>query len=80
MTAVATYNAQPEGVQKAVLPSLGWVNGNGCPLACFLPGTDDEQKRRLISQLMALDASYHGGVAAYIHNARQLLKDSKEGG
>ncbi len=33
-----------------------------------------------MSQLMTLDASYHGGVAAYIRNAQQLLKDSKEGG
>ncbi|KAG2447470.1 hypothetical protein HYH02_007398 [Chlamydomonas schloesseri] len=42
-------------------------------------GTDDAPKRRLLAQLAVLDASYHGGLAAYVRNARQLLADSKEG-
>ena len=42
-------------------------------------GTDDASKRRLLTQLCVLDASYHGGLAAYVANARQLLRDSKEG-
>jgi hypothetical protein len=42
-------------------------------------GTQDGDKRRLVRQLMGLDASYHGGLMAYIGNAKQLLRDSKEG-
>lgn len=50
------------------------------PLPQPLPlGTQDSDKRRLISQLMNLDGSYHGGLVAYIRNAKQLLRDSKEG-
>uniref|UniRef100_A0A383VCY8 UTP-monosaccharide-1-phosphate uridylyltransferase n=1 Tax=Tetradesmus obliquus TaxID=3088 RepID=A0A383VCY8_TETOB len=43
------------------------------------PGEADADKRRLLQQLVLLDANYHGGLAAYIHNAKQLLADSKEG-
>ncbi len=43
------------------------------------PGSEDAGKRRLAAQLAALDASYHGGLVAYIRNAKQLLNDSKEG-
>ncbi len=32
-----------------------------------------------MAQLSALDGSYHGGLAAYIANAKRLLQDSKEG-
>jgi hypothetical protein len=32
-----------------------------------------------VAQLRALDASYHGGLCAYIDNARRLLSDSREG-
>ena len=44
------------------------------------PGTGDSDKKRLVEQLKALDASYHGGITAYISNAKKLLQDSKEGG
>jgi len=43
------------------------------------PGTQDADKRRLIEQLIALDKSYHGGISAYIDNAKALLLASKEG-
>ncbi len=43
------------------------------------PGERDEDKQRLLAQLRHLDASYAGGLAKYIQNARELLKDSKEG-
>lgn len=42
-------------------------------------GTQDADKQRLVGQLAQLDASYHGGLLAYIANAKQLLRDSKEG-
>jgi hypothetical protein len=42
-------------------------------------GEADADKQRLLQQLSLLDASYHGGLAAYINNAKQLLADSKEG-
>jgi hypothetical protein len=44
-----------------------------------LAGEADADKQRLLQQLALLDASYHGGLAAYINNAKQLLTDSKEG-
>lgn len=43
------------------------------------PGERDADKRRLLRQLAALDASYHGGLVAYVRNARALLRDSREG-
>ncbi|PRW45148.1 UDP-sugar pyrophosphorylase 1 [Chlorella sorokiniana] len=43
------------------------------------PGESDDGKRRLLAQLRHLDKSYAGGLVKYIRNARQLLKDSKEG-
>ncbi|GLI66614.1 hypothetical protein VaNZ11_010538 [Volvox africanus] len=43
------------------------------------PGTDDEGKRRMLAQLRMLDASYHGGIAAYVRNARKLLQESRDG-
>eukprot|EP00566_Odontella_aurita_P007124 CAMPEP_0113539968 /NCGR_PEP_ID=MMETSP0015_2-20120614/8219_1 /TAXON_ID=2838 /ORGANISM="Odontella" /LENGTH=741 /DNA_ID=CAMNT_0000439719 /DNA_START=323 /DNA_END=2548 /DNA_ORIENTATION=- /assembly_acc=CAM_ASM_000160 len=43
------------------------------------PGTEDEGKVRLGEQLADLDASYPGGLAAYISKARVLLKESADG-
>lgn len=43
------------------------------------PGDDDAGKQRLLQQLSQLDSSYPSGLCAYISNARQLLKNSKEG-
>jgi UDP-sugar pyrophosphorylase len=43
------------------------------------PGTADADKRRMVQQLAVLDAHYHGGLTAYISNAKTLLQDSKEG-
>jgi UDP-sugar pyrophosphorylase len=48
-------------------------------LPLILAGEADAEKRRLLQQLSLLDANYHGGLVAYIHNAKQLLADSKEG-
>lgn len=42
-------------------------------------GTDDEGKIRLADQLADLDASYPGGLAAYIAKAKVLLKESADG-
>jgi len=43
------------------------------------PGEDEEDKRRLLLQLQALDASITGGLVAYVRRAAALLKDSEEG-
>ena len=43
------------------------------------PGEADEDKLRLVKQLVQLDSSYAGGLLKYISNAKQLLKESKEG-
>lgn len=42
-------------------------------------GQADDKKRQLVQQLVHLDASYNGGLAAYITNAKQLLQDSRAG-
>ncbi|KAK1271620.1 UDP-sugar pyrophosphorylase [Acorus gramineus] len=42
-------------------------------------GVDDDGKRSFFDQVARLDRSYPGGLASYIHNARKLLADSKEG-
>lgn len=42
-------------------------------------GQADDKKQQLMQQLVHLDASYNGGLAAYIRNAKQLLQDSREG-
>lgn len=42
-------------------------------------GVDDDAKRRMMSQVVLLDDSYPGGLQAYIRNAKQLLRESKEG-
>ncbi|KAL3943863.1 MAG: hypothetical protein SGBAC_002065 [Bacillariaceae sp.] len=43
------------------------------------PGTQDEDKKRLSEQLADLDASYPGGLSAYLSKARTLLKESADG-
>ncbi|XP_074280202.1 UDP-sugar pyrophosphorylase [Silene latifolia] len=43
------------------------------------PGIDDDQKIAFFDQVSRLDASYPGGLAQYIKNARELLTDSKAG-
>mmetsp|Transcript_13425 Transcript_13425/g.32803 ORF Transcript_13425/g.32803 Transcript_13425/m.32803 type:complete len:805 (-) Transcript_13425:652-3066(-) len=43
------------------------------------PGTEDASKKKMVAQLVSLDTHYHGGLCAYIANAKQLLRDSKEG-
>lgn len=43
------------------------------------PGSEDEKKKCFFDQVEKLDASYPGGLRVYIHNARQLLADSKAG-
>ena len=42
-------------------------------------GTEDSGKIRLAEQLADLDASYPGGLTAYLSKARVLLKESAEG-
>eukprot|EP00545_Synedropsis_sp_CCMP1620_P009265 CAMPEP_0119009560 /NCGR_PEP_ID=MMETSP1176-20130426/4452_1 /TAXON_ID=265551 /ORGANISM="Synedropsis recta cf, Strain CCMP1620" /LENGTH=686 /DNA_ID=CAMNT_0006962097 /DNA_START=118 /DNA_END=2178 /DNA_ORIENTATION=+ len=42
-------------------------------------GTDDEGKRQLGEQLADLDASYPGGLTAYLDKAKVLLKESADG-
>jgi len=41
--------------------------------------TSEADKERFTAQVKALDASYPGGIKAYIANAKQLLADSKAG-
>lgn len=43
------------------------------------PGVDDDEKRAFFDQVARLNASYPGGLAQYIKNARELLADSKAG-
>lgn len=43
------------------------------------PGVDDEKKKSFFEQVSRLNASYPGGLVAYIKNARRLLADSKAG-
>jgi hypothetical protein len=50
------------------------------PPAGASAGTQDDAKKRMIAQVGQLDGSYHGGLKAYIQNAKKLLSDSKEGG
>lgn len=42
-------------------------------------GTDDEGKAKIAEQLADLDASYPGGLKAYLSKARNLLKESADG-
>jgi len=43
------------------------------------PGGDLEAKRAMLAQLARVDASYPGGLAAYVTRARTLLAASREG-
>ncbi|GAB4862109.1 hypothetical protein Ancab_037361 [Ancistrocladus abbreviatus] len=43
------------------------------------PGVDDDQKQGFLDQVARLNASYPGGLATYVKNARELLADSKAG-
>ena len=42
-------------------------------------GDDDDRKLALMEQLKQLNASYPGGLKAYITNAKRLLEASKAG-
>ena len=44
-----------------------------------MAGEADADKARLLEQLQHLDASYSGGLAAYITNAKRLLEESRTG-
>lgn len=46
---------------------------------CDPVGVRDEDKQRLAGQLVQLDEAYSGGLLQYVHNARRLLQDSREG-
>lgn len=48
-------------------------------IAIHRAGQKDEDKRRMMAQIAALDHHYNGGLQGYIRNAKQLLSDSKEG-
>jgi len=63
-----------QGMTAQVLQSLLRL----CRPCCA--GQHDDDKRRMLQQIVLLDKSYHGGLKQYITNARQLLADSKEGG
>lgn len=43
------------------------------------PGTNDVAKAAFLESLVKVDGNYPGGLAGYIHNARKLLAESKEG-
>ena len=42
-------------------------------------GTDDNKKRQMLKQIVALDAGYTGGLRGYVCNARKLLEQSRIG-
>ena len=69
-----------EGAQERALLSNLIAEGQAHLFTAWpAEGKSDEEKRRMVAQLVALDKSYHGGLAAYIGNAKKLLADSKEG-
>jgi UDP-sugar pyrophosphorylase len=43
------------------------------------PGVADGRKHDFLKSLKRIDGAYPGGLVAYIHNARKLLADSREG-
>lgn len=43
------------------------------------PGEKDDDKKRFLAQARVCDQGYPGGIAAYVKNAKKLLRDSKEG-
>ena len=43
------------------------------------PGSNDDDKRRLASQLSELNSQYPGGLESYIANAKKLLAESAKG-
>jgi hypothetical protein len=47
---------------------------------CTSTGEHDNDKRVMVRQVAGLDRHYHGGLQAYIRNAKKLLSESKEGG
>jgi hypothetical protein len=49
------------------------------PLPCCAAGEHDNEKRKLVRQIAGLHRHYHGGLRAYIRNAKKLLAESKEG-
>ena len=42
-------------------------------------GEKDEDKHRMVGQLVQLHKSYTDGLLGYLRNAKQLLLDSQEG-
>jgi UDP-sugar pyrophosphorylase len=43
------------------------------------PGTNDSAKTAFLDSLVKINGNYPGGLVGYIHNARKLLAESKEG-
>ncbi|WP_372806873.1 UTP--glucose-1-phosphate uridylyltransferase [Pontiella sp.] len=43
------------------------------------PGTNDAAKAAFLDSLAKINGNYPGGLVGYIHNARKLLAESKEG-
>lgn len=71
----------PPGIALLYLTPCGWLLcfHAHCTDGLHHAGQADDQKQKLMQQLTHLDASYNGGLAAYIENAKKLLQDSREG-
>ena len=65
---------------QAFAEKLGNEYGQAHILAAWPPaGVEDEQKAACLAQCRQLDASYPGGIAAYVASARKLLGQSQRG-
>ncbi|KAG0569063.1 hypothetical protein KC19_6G063000 [Ceratodon purpureus] len=64
--------------QRTVLELL-LREGQGHLFQHWQAGQNEEDKIRFLNQVEKLNDNYPGGLAAYIHNARKLLADSKAG-
>lgn len=60
-----------ESTAEAVLAKAGQEH--------LVEGLTQDQRQRLLAQVLALDAAYVGGLEAYVRNARQLLAASQRG-
>ncbi|OEH80544.1 putative UDP-N-acetylglucosamine pyrophosphorylase [Cyclospora cayetanensis] len=63
---------EPAALKKKVIEELDQGH-------LFPPNTSPENEARLLKQLAAADASYPGGLSAYVSRSRQLLRDAKAG-
>lgn len=56
-----------------------WCHKDWPDFVHTIAGVTDEDKQRLVAQLVQLDEAYPGGLLQYVRNARRLLRNSREG-